>query len=76
MVELVGLKVDILVALRTPVAAKPGGNITGFSVDVGFEISAKRLEFLGEVIPSLTGVGTARPGLPCERQLNNSGFHW
>jgi putative ABC transport system substrate-binding protein len=37
--------------------AKPGGNITGLDVDVGFEIGTKRLELLRETIPSLTKVG-------------------
>jgi putative ABC transport system substrate-binding protein len=37
--------------------AKPGGNITGLTTDVGLEISTKRLELLREVIPSLTKVG-------------------
>ena len=37
--------------------AKPGGNITGIDVDVGYEIATKRLELLREAIPSLTKVG-------------------
>ena len=31
--------------------ARPGGNITGFSVDVGAEIEAKRLQLLKEILP-------------------------
>jgi putative ABC transport system substrate-binding protein len=37
--------------------AKPGGNITGIDVNVGFDIQTKRLELLREAIPSLTKVG-------------------
>jgi ABC-type uncharacterized transport system substrate-binding protein len=31
--------------------ARPGGNITGFSVDVGAEVEAKRLQLLKEILP-------------------------
>jgi putative ABC transport system substrate-binding protein len=37
--------------------AKPGGNITGIDINVGFNIGTKRLEMLREAIPSLTKVG-------------------
>jgi putative ABC transport system substrate-binding protein len=44
--------------------AKPGGNITGIDVNVGFDIAIKRLELLREAIPSLTKVGfLASPGV-------------
>src|SRR5262249_38827689 len=33
--------------------ARPGGNITGVSVDAGVEIWAKRLEMLAEAVPKL-----------------------
>lgn len=36
--------------------ARPGGNITGVSVDAGVEIWGKRLEILSEAVPSLTRV--------------------
>jgi hypothetical protein len=38
--------------------ARPGGNITGLTFGVGFEILTKRLEIL-EAIPSLTKAGNA-----------------
>jgi putative ABC transport system substrate-binding protein len=37
--------------------ARPGGNITGVSVDAGIEIWSKRLEFLREIVPSASRVG-------------------
>src|SRR5436190_3557689 len=37
--------------------ARPGGNITGLSVDPGQEISGKRLELLTEILPNLSRVG-------------------
>jgi putative ABC transport system substrate-binding protein len=37
--------------------ARPGGNVTGLSVDPGEEISGKQLELLTETLPSLSRVG-------------------
>jgi ABC-type uncharacterized transport system substrate-binding protein len=37
--------------------ARPGGNITGVSVDVGFEQWPKRLQLLKEALPHLSRVG-------------------
>jgi len=36
--------------------ARPGGNLTGVSINAGNEITGKRLEILKEIIPSLTKV--------------------
>ena len=36
--------------------ARPGGNITGVSVDAGVEIWAKRVEMLAEAVPKLVNV--------------------
>jgi putative tryptophan/tyrosine transport system substrate-binding protein len=36
--------------------AHPGGNVTGVSVDAGFELWGKRLELLGEAVPKLRNV--------------------
>jgi len=41
--------------------ARPGGNVTGLSVDPGEEISGKRLELLTETLPSLS------PSLACSQ---------
>ena len=37
--------------------ARPGGNITGFSVDTGLEIYAKRIELLKQAIPGASRTG-------------------
>jgi putative ABC transport system substrate-binding protein len=37
--------------------ARPGGNVTGFTVDTGGEIIGKRLELLKETLPNLKRVG-------------------
>jgi ABC-type uncharacterized transport system substrate-binding protein len=39
-----------------PNLARPGGNITGVRVDVGFEIYGKRLQILKEAVPSASKV--------------------
>lgn len=36
--------------------ARPGGNVTGVSVDAGFELWGKRLELLAEALPNLRRV--------------------
>jgi putative tryptophan/tyrosine transport system substrate-binding protein len=41
--------------------ARPGGNITGISVDAGIELLAKRLELLLEVVPGATRVAFLAP---------------
>jgi putative ABC transport system substrate-binding protein len=40
--------------------AKPGGNITGLTIDASPEVFAKHLELLAEVVPNLTRVGVLR----------------
>jgi putative ABC transport system substrate-binding protein len=37
--------------------ARPGGNVTGVSINAGIEIYAKRLQILKEAVPSLAKVG-------------------
>jgi putative tryptophan/tyrosine transport system substrate-binding protein len=48
-----------------PNIARPGGNITGVSVDAGVEIWGKRLEMLAEAVPKLVNVVyiSTRPNL-------------
>jgi hypothetical protein len=41
---------------RTP-RARPGGNVTGFSLQAGRELEAKRLQLLKEAAPTLARVG-------------------
>jgi putative ABC transport system substrate-binding protein len=42
--------------------ARPGGNITGVSINAGIEIQAKRLELIKEAVPSATRIGHLRSG--------------
>ena len=48
--------------------ARPGGNITGISVDAGLEVWGKRVEVLREVIP-----GASRLGFLASRDVMRSG---
>jgi ABC-type uncharacterized transport system substrate-binding protein len=57
-------KIPVVGSMADPVAygvvsnlARPGGNITGISVDAGLETWAKRLQLLQEVVPTLAKVG-------------------
>jgi putative tryptophan/tyrosine transport system substrate-binding protein len=42
--------------------ARPGGNVTGLSIDVDLEIFAKRLELLKELLPGMSRVAFLWPG--------------
>jgi putative ABC transport system substrate-binding protein len=42
--------------------ARPGGNLTGVSINTGIEIQAKRLELIKEAVPSATRIGHLRSG--------------
>ena len=47
--------------------ARPGGNVTGLSMDVGPEILGKRLELLKEVVPKVRQVAVlSTPGSPVQ----------
>ena len=62
----------VMVYVRDPVGAglvasvsRPGGNVTGLSMDVGAEIAGKRLALLKEVVPRLSRVAVlVFPGFP------------
>jgi putative ABC transport system substrate-binding protein len=56
-IPIVGIASDPVAAGIVPSLARPGGNITGASVDAGLEVWGKRLELLKQVIPSLSRVG-------------------
>src|SRR5215470_9024784 len=56
--------IPIVAAMGDPVAwgivsnlARPGGNVTGVSIDAGVEIMGKRLALLKEAVPHLSKVG-------------------
>ncbi len=56
-IPIVGFTADPVTAGIVTSLARPGGNVTGVSVDAGFEIWGKRLEVLREVIPRASRVG-------------------
>src|SRR5262249_5191486 len=64
-IPIVGIMGYPVEAGLVPSLARPGGNITGVSVDAGIEIWSKRIEFLREIVPSASRVGFLAIG-----------FHW
>ena len=56
-IPIVGITADPIAAGIVPSLVRPGGNITGVSVDAGLELWGKRLELLKEAIPGLSRVG-------------------
>jgi putative ABC transport system substrate-binding protein len=55
-IPIVAFMVDPLEAGLVTNMARPGGNLTGITLDAGIEIWGKRLEMLKEAIPSITNV--------------------
>jgi putative tryptophan/tyrosine transport system substrate-binding protein len=56
-IPIVGLTSDPVALGIVPSLSRPGGNITGSSVDAGPDIWAKRLELLNEAVPKLSRLG-------------------
>jgi putative tryptophan/tyrosine transport system substrate-binding protein len=56
-ISIVALTADPIALGLVPSIARPGGNITGVSIDAGLEIWGKRLELLIEAVPKLSNVG-------------------
>jgi putative ABC transport system substrate-binding protein len=56
-IPVVAITADPLASGIVASLARPGGNITGVSVDAGLEIWGKRLQILREVIPAASKVG-------------------
>jgi putative tryptophan/tyrosine transport system substrate-binding protein len=56
-IPIVGLTGDPVALGIVPSLSRPGGNITGSSVDAGPDIWGKRLEILNEAIPKLSRLG-------------------
>jgi putative tryptophan/tyrosine transport system substrate-binding protein len=55
-IPIVAFMVDPLKAGLVTSLARPGGNLTGITLDAGIEIWGKRLELLKEAVPSTTRV--------------------
>src|SRR6195256_1297913 len=53
-IPVVAFMLDLLKAGLVTSLARPGGNLTGITLDAGIEIWGKRLELLKEAIPSTT----------------------
>jgi putative tryptophan/tyrosine transport system substrate-binding protein len=56
-IPIVGLASDPVAFGIVPSLSRPGGNITGSSVDAGPDIWGKRLELLNEAVPKLSRLG-------------------
>jgi putative ABC transport system substrate-binding protein len=56
-IPIVGVTSDPVAGGIVPSLARPGGNITGVSVDAGPEISGKYVQLLREAVPGLSSVG-------------------
>jgi putative ABC transport system substrate-binding protein len=56
-IPIVALTADPIALGLVPSIARPGGNITGVSIDAGLEIWGKRLGLLIEAVPKLSNVG-------------------
>jgi putative ABC transport system substrate-binding protein len=52
-IPIVAFMIDPVEAGLVPNLAKPGGNLTGITLDAGIEIWGKRLEILKEAVPSI-----------------------
>jgi putative ABC transport system substrate-binding protein len=56
-IPIVGLMADPIAFGIVDSIARPGGNVTGVSVDTGLEIWGKRLQLLREAVPAVYRVG-------------------
>ncbi|MGH6708190.1 MAG: ABC transporter substrate-binding protein [Bradyrhizobium sp.] len=62
-IPIVGLTADPVAAGLVTNLARPGGNLTGVSINAGIEIQSKRLEILKEAMPSATRIGHLLSGV-------------
>jgi putative ABC transport system substrate-binding protein len=56
-IPIVGLMADPIAFKIVDSIARPGGNVTGVSVDAGLDIWGKRLQLLREAVPAASRVG-------------------
>ena len=62
-IPIVGITADPIAAGLLTSLAHPGGNLTGVSIDAGFEIVSKRLQILKEALPQATKVAYLLPNI-------------
>src|SRR5262249_3767676 len=60
-IPIVGVTADPVAFGNVRSLARPGGNVTGVSVEAGLEIWGKRLQILREVVPAAARVGVLDP---------------
>lgn len=63
-IPIVALTSDPIDAGLVSSLARPGGNLTGVSVDAGLEIWGKRFQLLRDVVPTISKVGILAPPNP------------
>jgi putative tryptophan/tyrosine transport system substrate-binding protein len=68
-IPIVGILGDPVGSGIVPSLARPGGNITGVSIDAGVEIFGKQLDLLKELNPAISKVGILASRLPFERSV-------
>jgi putative ABC transport system substrate-binding protein len=60
-IPIVGIFAQAIEMGIVPSLARPGGNITGVSVDVGGDLWAKRIQLLKEAVPQISRLGVLNP---------------
>jgi putative ABC transport system substrate-binding protein len=70
-IPLVGIFSDPVEVGVVQSLARPGGNLTGVSVDVGIEQWAKRIQLLQQVAPRVTRLGILRSRTTLERYADS-----
>jgi putative tryptophan/tyrosine transport system substrate-binding protein len=68
-IPIVGIFAQAIETGIVPSLARPGGNITGVSVDVGPDQWAKRMQLLKEAVPQITRIGILETRLVREQLI-------
>jgi len=70
-IPIVGITADPIAGGLVTSLAHPGGNLTGVSIDAGFEIVSKRLQILKEALPQATKVAYLLSNAGDERMMSS-----
>jgi putative ABC transport system substrate-binding protein len=70
-IPIVGITADPIAGGLVTSLAHPGGNLTGVSIDAGFEIVSKRLQILKEALPRATKVAYLLSNAGDERMMSS-----